>query len=118
MLTVDPLARIRETRCDGRTIRQIADQLGHSTKTFIKALADPEPPPDALCEPRPAPVFGPFCSVVDVILRADETAPRKQRHTAAQVFRRLRYICAFEGRKARAPSLAMLHPSLLVHYRA
>jgi len=37
----------------------------------------------------PAPVFGPFRSFVDEILTADETAPWKQRHTAAQIHRRL-----------------------------
>jgi transposase len=34
-------------------------------------------------------VFGPFRSFVDEILAADETAPWKQRHTAAQIHRRL-----------------------------
>jgi transposase len=89
MLTVDHYARIRQLRRDGLTIRQIADQLNHSPKTILKALANPEPVPAARSEPRPAPVFGPFREVVEAILTADETAPRKQRHTAAQVFRRL-----------------------------
>ena len=39
--------------------------------------------------PRAAPVFGPFRPFVDEILAADETAPRKQRHTASQIYRRL-----------------------------
>jgi transposase len=34
-------------------------------------------------------VFGPFAAVVDAILDADRTAPRKQRHTASQIYRRL-----------------------------
>ena len=34
-------------------------------------------------------MFGPFRAIVDAILAADETAPRKQRHTAMQIFRRL-----------------------------
>jgi transposase len=89
MLTVDQYARIRQLRRDGLTIRQIADQLNHSPKTILKALANPEPVPPAASEPRPAPVFGPFRAAVDAILAADETAPRKQRHTASQVYRRL-----------------------------
>lgn len=89
MLTVDHFARIRQLRRDGLTIRQIADQLGHSSKTILKALAEPEPPPFQK-PPRVAPVFGPFAAVVDAILEQDRTAPRKQRHTASHIFRRLR----------------------------
>jgi transposase len=89
MLTVDQFARIRQLRRDGLTIRQIADQLHHSPKTILKALDNPEPRPAQTSAPRPAPVFGPFRPFVDEILAADETAPRKQRHTATQIFRRL-----------------------------
>src|SRR5262249_18105505 len=55
----------------------------------LKALDNPEPRPAHTSEPRPAPVFGPFRPFVDEILAADETAPRKQRHTATHIFRRL-----------------------------
>lgn len=89
MLTVDQFARIRQMRRDGLTIRQIVDQLHHSPKTILKALANPEPEPIRGSAPRAAPVFGPFRSFVDEILAADETAPRKQRHTASQIYRRL-----------------------------
>lgn len=89
MLTVDHYARIRQLRRDGLTIRQIADQLNHSPKTILKALAHPEPVPSRPSAPRPAPIFGPFRAIVDAILAEDESAPRKQRHTAAQIYRRL-----------------------------
>jgi transposase len=88
MLTVDHYARIRQLRRDGLTIREIADQLGHSSKTVHKALGQPEPPP-RLPTPPVAPVFGPMRAIVDDILAADETAPRKQRHTGTQIYRRL-----------------------------
>jgi transposase len=97
MLTVDQYARIRQLRRDGLTIRQIADQLNHSPKTILKALAHPEPVSPATSVPRAAPVFGPFRAAVDAILAADETAPRKQRHTASQVFRRLVAEHAYPG---------------------
>ena len=87
MLTVDQYARIRQLRRDGRTIREIADELNHSSKTILKALAQAEPTPRAAA--RPAPVFGPFQGIVEQIVAADTTAPRKQRHTAQQIFRRL-----------------------------
>jgi transposase len=97
MLTVDRYARIRQLRRDGLTIRQIVDQLSHSPKTILKALANPEPVPPATSGPRLAPVFGPFRTVVDAILAEDETAPRKQRHTATQVYRRLVAEHAYAG---------------------
>jgi transposase len=97
MLTVDQYARIRQLRRDGLTIRQIADQLNHSPKTILKALTHPEPAPAAPGAPRSAPVFGPFRAVVDALLAEDETAPRKQRHTATQVYRRLVAEHAYTG---------------------
>jgi transposase len=89
MLTVDKFAQIRQLYKDGLTVREIAEQLHHSPKTIVKAVAQPEPTPSSRSEPRTAPVFGPFRSIVDAILEADLTAPRKQRHTAMQVHRRL-----------------------------
>jgi hypothetical protein len=50
---------------------------------------NPEPKPYTLARPRPRPVFGAFRDTVDTILAAAETAPRKQLHTATQVYRRL-----------------------------
>jgi transposase len=47
-----------------------------------------EPPP-VRRSPRSAPVFGPFRDIVEAILAHDETAPRKQRHTGTQIYRRL-----------------------------
>ena len=89
MLTVDRFARIRQLHRDGLTLRQIARQLGHSPKTILKALNHPEPIPYTLSGPRAAPTFDPVRDLVEAILAADETAPRKQRHTASQIFRRL-----------------------------
>jgi transposase len=97
MLTVDHFAQIRQARRDGLTIRQIAEQFGHSSKTILKALEQPEPQPYTLARPRPAPVFGPFRDVVEAILAADEAAPRKQRHTASQIFRRLQSEHGYTG---------------------
>src|SRR5438128_8219377 len=89
MLTVDKFAQIREARSNGLSIRQIARQFGHSTKTVLKAIGQAEPKPYTLNKPRPAPIFGAFRQFVDDILEQDRTAPPKQRHTASQIFRRL-----------------------------
>jgi transposase len=97
MLTVDDFATIRQARRDGLTIRQLAEQFGHSTRTILKVLAEPEPKPYTLAQPRTAPVFGPFRQAVDAILHDDLTAPPKQRHTASQLFRRLRDEFGYAG---------------------
>jgi transposase len=89
MRTVDDFVAIRHAHRDGQSIRQIAKTLGVGRDTIRKALREPEPKPYTLSQPRPAPTFGPFREIVDAIVAADETAPRKQRHTATQVFRRL-----------------------------
>jgi len=97
MLTVDHFGRIRQARRDGLTIRQISEQFGHSSKTVLKALEESEPKPYTLKQARQAPVFGSFRTVVDAIVAADAQAPRKQRHTAAQLFRRLRAEYGYTG---------------------
>lgn len=89
MRTVDDFARIRQLHRDGLSNRQIARQLGCGRDTIRKALANPEPKPYTLAEPRTAPVFGPFRAIVDAIVAADAQAPPKQRHTASQIYRRL-----------------------------
>ena len=89
MLTVDDFARIRQAHRDGLSAREIATQLGVGRDTVRKALQNAEPTPYTLAEPRSAPVFGPVRLFVDAMLAEDATAPRKQRHTASQIFRRL-----------------------------
>ena len=89
MLTVDRFAHIRQLHRDGLSVRQIARQLGHSHQTILKALNHPEPVPYTRSAPRAAPAFDPVRPLVDAILDADEHAPRKQRHTASQIYRRL-----------------------------
>jgi transposase len=97
MRTVDDFAALRRAHRDGLSIRQIAKQFGVGRDTVRKALAHPEPIPYALTKPRHAPTFGPFRAAVDAILDADEEAPRKQRHTASQLFRRLRDEFGYSG---------------------
>lgn len=89
MRTVDDFADIRRLHRDGLSTRQIARRLGVGRDTIRKALNHPEPTPYTLSAPRPAPTFDPVRDVVGAILVADEHAPRKQRHTASQIYRRL-----------------------------
>ena len=97
MVTVDDYGAIRRARRDGLSIRQIARQFGHSRTTVRHALTHPEPHPEPLTRDRPAPKLGPFQAIIDRILIDDETAPPKQRHTAAQVFRRVRDEHGYRG---------------------
>jgi transposase len=97
MRTVDDFAAIRQAHRDGLGIREIARTLHVGRDTVRKALQQPEPKPYTLSLPRTAPIFGPFRAIVDAILEADAQAPRKQRHTAAQLFRRLRAEYGYTG---------------------
>ena len=97
MVTVDDYGAIRRARRDGMTIRQIARQFGHSRKTVRHALVHAEPHPEPLTRDRAAPRLGPFQAIIDQIQLDDEDAPPKQRHTAAQVFRRIRDEHGYAG---------------------
>ncbi len=90
MLTVDDYGAIRRARRDGKSIREIARTFHHTRRKIRQVLTESEPRPYTRTNDRPAPVLGPFHAVVDRILIDDEAAPPKQRHTAAQVYRRLR----------------------------
>jgi transposase len=97
VVTVDDYGAIRRARRDGMSIHQIARQFGHSRTTVRHALGHPDPHPEPLTRNRSAPRLGPFQAVIDQILRDDETAPPKQRHTAAQLFRRVRDEHGYRG---------------------
>jgi transposase len=97
VLTVDDYGAIRRARRDGMSIRQIARQFGHSRSTVRHALKNAEPHPELLTRNRSAPLLGPFHAIIEQILADDQTAPPKQRHTAAQVFRRLRDEHGYRG---------------------
>jgi transposase len=90
VVTVDDYGAIRRAHRDGLSIRQIARQFGHSRRTVRHALVHADPHPEPLTRDRAAPKLGPFQAVIDRILVDDQAAPPKQRHTAAQIYRRLR----------------------------
>ena len=97
MLTVDDYGAIRRARRDGKSIRQIAGEFQHSRITIRKILNQAEPNPFPSTRDRFAPRLGPVQAIIDQILIDDETAPPKQRHTAAQIFRRLRDEQGYRG---------------------
>jgi transposase len=97
VLTVDDYGAIRRAHRDGMSIRQIARAFHHSRYKIRRVLNQSEPLPSTQTRERTAPVLGPFEPIIDQILADDEQAPPKQRHTAMQVFRRLRAEHAYPG---------------------
>jgi transposase len=71
--------------------RQICREYQISHHTLEKMLQNVEPPGYQQSPgERPRPKLGPFLGVIDQILEDDQTAPKKQRHTAKRIFERLR----------------------------
>ena len=97
MLTVDDYAKIRLAHRDGMSIRAIARTFGHSRHKVREILACAQPKPYTRRKPPPAPVLGTFHALIDALLADDEQAPPKQRHTAMQLFRRLRDEYGYAG---------------------
>src|SRR4051794_12243229 len=97
MLTVDDYGQIRRAFRDGMSIHEIARTFHRSRSKIRQVLAQAQPKPYTRIKPPPAPMLGPFHALIDAILVADESAPRKQRHTAMQVFRRLAEEHGYSG---------------------
>ncbi len=97
MLTVDDYAKIRLAHRDGMSIHELARTFHHSRYKIRQILQQAQPQPYTRRKPPPTPILGPFHAAIDAILAADEDAPPKQRHTAMQIFRRLRDEHGFRG---------------------
>jgi transposase len=108
VLTVDDYGAIRRARRDGMSIRQISRQFGHTRKTIRHVLNHAEPPAPAGRD-RKAPLLGPVVPIIDRILADDEKAPPKQRHSAAQIHRRLRDEHAYPGGYAQVQRHVLKH---------
>lgn len=88
-LRVEKFAQIRrDARVDGLSIRELARRHGVGRETVRQALRQAEPP-SKKPRVRSAPRLDQFKAVIDEMLTADLTAPKKQRHTARRVFARL-----------------------------
>lgn len=97
MLTVFQYGDIRRAHRDGMSVRELARTFRHSRRKIRQILAEAEPRPYTRTQPISAPVLGAFHGVIDTILADDENAPSKQRHTAMQIYRRLRDEHAYGG---------------------
>ena len=93
MLAMDKVYFIRRLYYEqGMSIADIITETGHDRKTIVKYidmtdfnLPEPEPSdPENMC-----PKLDDYKPIIDSWLIGDKEAPRKQRHTAKKVFRRL-----------------------------
>ena len=111
MLTVDDYGKIRLAHRDGMSIREIARTFHHSRRKIREILKEAQPRP-VHSQPAAARSHPRLLSrAIDAILAADEDAPPKQRHTAMQVFRRLRDEHGFTRRLRRRPPLRRQAPA-------
>jgi hypothetical protein len=96
MVTVDEYARIRRAHLiDKLSIRELARRFNHSRRKIREILAQAEPKP---YQRRPMPsILDPLKPVIEAILQTDATAPPKQQHTAAKLYRRLRDEHGYAG---------------------
>jgi transposase len=97
MLQVDHFLQIRLLHRDGLSIRAISKRLGHGRATVRKALLSATPVPYTRAAPAACPKLGEFIGLIEQILVEDQSAPRKQRHTASRIFQRLRDEHGYQG---------------------
>ena len=91
MYQVDVYLRVRRAvMVDGMSIREVSRVFGLHRDTVRKILAYSAPPGYRRQTPPRRPKLEPFTGVIDQILVDDLRRPRKQRHTAQRIFRRLR----------------------------
>jgi transposase len=95
MVDVELIKKMHERE---HSIRDISRMTGWSRQTVRKTLVAPaEPAAYDRSTPRPCPAMDPYMDIVKQWLKSDESAPRKQRHTAKRVFDRLVDEYAFAG---------------------
>ncbi|HWU55732.1 MAG TPA: IS21 family transposase [Rhizomicrobium sp.] len=92
MLTVLDYLQIRTAHAQGESIRSLARRLHRSQKTIRKVIGSPtgQPVPYRRSGPTVYPKLGPFIAFIEQVLKDDQTAPMKQRHTVMQLYRRLK----------------------------
>lgn len=79
----------REYRFGVGTVRGVAKKLGVHRRVVRQALGNAIPP-ERKVPARARPKLEPVKEFIDGILRSDQEAPRKQRHTAHRIWERMR----------------------------
>lgn len=87
---VELFEQIRRDRDDeGLSVRALALRHGVHRRAVRQALENAMPPTKRTPVGRPAPKLGAYRALIDAWLAGDKDAPRKQRHTAKRIHRRL-----------------------------
>ncbi len=99
MYTVDLYGRVRRAHfVEGMSIRQVARMFDLHRSTVNKMLEYSVPPGYRRQQPSRRPKLGPYKGVIDRILEADQSLPKKQRHTARRIYDRLEDEHGFLGK--------------------
>lgn len=99
MLTVLDYLDIRKCHAAGESMRSIARRLGHCLKSVSRAIHCESGEPTGYRRTKAVgyPKLGPFVAIIQQILKDDESAPRKQRHTAWRIYERLKTEHGYTG---------------------
>jgi len=84
---------------NGLSQRAACEKYKLGWQTLKKILSHSEPPGYRQKEARPRPVLAPVLPVIHEILKSDQKAPKKQRHTAKRIFERLKAEYGYLGGK-------------------
>jgi len=87
----------RQVLVEGLSKRGAVKRFGISWHTLKKILENEEPPGYQQKQPRARPKIEAFLPIIAEILKADQKAPRKQRHSAKRIFDRLKSEHGFTG---------------------
>src|SRR5258708_6222355 len=82
----------RAFHVEGKAIRQIERETGHSRQAIRRAISNEPPTRTSVLSPpcRPAPIFGPFQARVETFIAQNDHLPRKQRYTSHRIFEIIR----------------------------
>ena len=79
----------REYKFGSGSVRAVAKKMGVHRRLVRQAIKAALPP-ERTYTPRFAPRLDPVKPFIDLILKADVQAPRKQRHTTQRIYNRIR----------------------------
>ena len=98
MKSVDLYGRVRRAvLIDGMSRREAARLFGVDRRTVDKMLLFSIPPGYRRTKSVKRQKLDPFVGIIDAVLEADKTVPRKQKHTSKRVFERLRDEHGYAG---------------------
>ena len=98
MKGLDLYSRVRHAvLIEGMSRREAARVFGIDRRTVDKMLRFSVPPGYRRKGPAKRPKLDPFTPIIDAILEADKSVPKKQKHTSKRVFERLRDEHGYAG---------------------